>query len=145
MIFLNHERGRGGHFYYTVNAFETQLFPTKWINDLQNCNSRLHRYVFDAAVSFRQLGGTCVFIQQRFDQPHKKGLCEICIAVMKRSFTRDQKDVHTHKKRKIARGFPIDPPSALNQGCRVYTETDETRSGWQDGLLCSRGACRLTQ
>lgn len=92
-------------FYYTVNAFETQLFPTKWINDLQNCNSRLHRYVFDAAVSFRQLGGTCVFIQQRFDQPHKKGLCEICIAVMKRSFTRDQKDVHTHKKKNRSRVF----------------------------------------
>lgn len=79
-------------------------FPTKWINDPQNCNSCLHRYVFDAAVSFRQLGGTCVFIQQIFDQPHKKGLCEICIAVMKRSFTRDQKDVHKKKEKSLA-GF----------------------------------------
>lgn len=102
-------------------------FPTKWINDLQNCNSCLHRYVFDAAVSFRQLGGTCVFIQQRFDQPHKKGLCEICITVMKRSFTRDQKDVH--KKRKIARGFPIDPPCTKSRLSRIQRRMRRVQGG----------------
>lgn len=125
--FLNHEKGKRRTFLLHRQRIRNSTFPTKWINGLQNCYSH-HRWdMFDAAVSFGQLRGTCVFIQQRFDQPHKKGLREICIAVMKRSFTRYQKDVYKKKKKKKKNRSRVSDRSSV---CAESRLSRMQRDGW---------------